>query len=96
MESKILIDSHYNGDGQLIINYKPNEEDLRDKIVGRFLWRYAVGKRGFALIDIYDDHSDGSCKATIKPLSLDELAQYLPEITKLIEKGIDSQPRPNA
>ena len=85
MESKILIDSHYNGDGQLIITYKANEGDLRDKMVGRFLWRYATNQRCFAVVDIYDDRQDGSCMATVSTLSAENLKGYLPEILKLVE-----------
>lgn len=99
MESKILIDSHYSGDGQLLITHKPNEEDLRDKMVGRFLWRHAVNKRGFAIIDIFDDHSDSSCKATVKALSMQELAHYLPEIIKMVDEWKEQynplSPKPN-
>lgn len=89
MESKLLIDVHYDGDAQVVVKYNFNEEDVRDKLVGRLIWRHTAEKRGFAIVEIFDDRSDGSCQACIRPLSYEQLGHFIPEILMQLKKDYD-------
>lgn len=92
MESKIQIDVDTSGQPQIRIDYRLTD-DLRDKIIGRFLnWLGLPRKRGFwAYVRLgheYKSSPNGpfDCAvAFLEPLNRETLSMHMPEIQRALE-----------